>query len=76
MGTKYTVPAPAQGRVSDVGNGLDTPYRLKSGVVPAELLRATGGTMLKNTPIAESLPVKPSEPAVEVGGKSWRTAKV
>jgi hypothetical protein len=75
MGTKYTVPEPPQGSVSDVDNGLDTSYRLKLGVL-AELLRATGGTVLKNTPICESLPVKPSEPAVEVGGKSWRTAKV
>ena len=52
IGVKYAVPEPPQGRVSDVGRGLDTSYRLKIGVSVTERLAVTGGTTLKNTPIS------------------------
>jgi len=71
MGVNQNVPVPAHGRVSDVGRGWGASYQVKKGVVAAaEAARAVGGGAMKKTPISESLPVKPSDPPVEVGGKS------
>jgi hypothetical protein len=72
MGLNQTVPVPLHGRVSEVGSGLGLSYLANTSVSPAAgTMNAAGGGAPKKTPIVESLPVSPSEPPVDDGGKSW-----